>query len=78
MGQFHKCFFYKQLLHVQIPCAKKDSQVIIVFLRFEDLHAHKMLKKSTPYVNPIELRIKDCVYGNVLRSGHCKVPQLNL
>jgi len=56
---------------MQIPSAKKDSQFIIVFLRFQDLRAHKMLMKSTPYVNPIELRLKDCFYGNVLRSGHC-------
>ncbi len=37
--------FYKQLLHEPIPKAQKDSQVIIVFWHFGDLHIQKLLIK---------------------------------
>ncbi len=35
-GQFHQ-HVYAKFLHVQIPKAQKDSQVITVFLHFWDL-----------------------------------------
>jgi len=43
-SQFHQNV-YVQLLHVQIPKAQKDSQVISVFLHFWNLHAQKLLIK---------------------------------
>jgi hypothetical protein len=43
-GRFHQHVF-EQLLRVQIPKAKKDSEVISVFLRFWNLCAQKLLVK---------------------------------
>jgi len=40
-GLFH-LHVYSQLLRAQIPKAKKDSQVISVFLRFWDLCAKRL------------------------------------
>jgi hypothetical protein len=40
----------------QIPKAQKDSQVIRVFLRFWELHMQKLLVKSTPVANFINVK----------------------
>jgi hypothetical protein len=38
--------FYEQLLHLQIPKAQKESQVVNLFLRSQEVHAKKAARKT--------------------------------